>query len=91
MKRPSLGHCRVGDHRKNDHAVQWWYYWPYEDGWEFARGGTCRTTREARHHLDRCHQIRERERQRFLQRSEYELLTDGSLRPIRRSPYELVK
>jgi hypothetical protein len=82
----AIGFARVNPYPADD-AVQWWYYWPYEDGWAFARGGSCRTLRQARRHLRDCHGIRERERNRFLRQPDAELLDDGSLRPFPRSPY----
>ena len=87
----SLGYVRVGTQKKDDHAVQWWYFWEYEDGWAFARGGTCRTLREARHLIRGCHGLRDLERRRFLSRPTHYLLEDGSLEEINRGPYDLAR
>ncbi len=85
-----LGYVRIGtDFQQSEQAVQWWYFWSYDDGWAFARGGNCRTLREARHKLSECHGIRERERARFLGRYDYQLMEDGSLREIDRGPYDI--
>lgn len=84
----NIGYVRVTDNRLHTDAVQWWYFWEYEDGWAFARGGTCRTIREARHLIESCHRQRARERQRFFERPVAVLEKDGSLTPIPRSPYE---
>lgn len=87
----SIGYVRVTDNRFHPNAVQWWYFWEYEDGWAFARGGTCRTVREARHLIQACHVRRQHQRQRFLDRPVATLEKDGSLLPIPRSPYEAVR
>jgi dipeptidyl aminopeptidase/acylaminoacyl peptidase len=86
-----IGYQRIAGHAYHPRAVQWWYFWEEEDGWAFARGGSCRTVREARHLIRDCHSSRARERARFLERPLYVLETDGSLTPITRSPYEAVR
>lgn len=82
-----IGYTRVRDNRMWVDAVQWWYFWEYDDGWAFARGGRCRTLREARRLIRNCHGERQRERQAFLDRPKL-LLTEDGIVPIARSPYD---
>ena len=84
------GWVRTGtDFEKHDTAVQWWYYRKDEDGWGFARGGTCRTTRDARHLVQDCHHTALAARRDYDSRSEYKMLEDGSLVEIDRGPYDI--
>lgn len=85
----SSGHVRLGTQMYSEVAVQWWYFRDFEDGWAFARGGRCRTTREARKLISDCHHECVRERHYFQSRPDMEMLKDGSLVSARgRSPYE---
>lgn len=83
----SQGYVRVTDDQMHPDAVQWWYWWQ-KPGWAFARGGRCRTIREARQLIRQAHGEMQREYYVFRNRPEAELLNDGSLRPFQRSPYE---
>jgi hypothetical protein len=88
----SSGHVRLAGQNHTPNAVQWWYFRDYEDGWAFARGGRCRTTREARHLIRAASRACAVERHYFENRPEREMLNDGSLIPVRgRSPYEAVR
>lgn len=83
----SQGYVRVTDDRMHPDAVQWWFWWQKE-GWAFARGGRCRTIREARKMIRAAYGEMQREHHAFLHRPVGELLADGSIREFERSPYE---
>lgn len=83
----SQGYVRVTDDRMHPEAVQWWYWWQKE-GWAFARGGRCRTIREARRLIREAHAEMQREYDAFTNRPDGVLQPDGSIRPLQRSPYE---
>lgn len=83
------GYARIAGSQRRDDGVQWWYFWLEDDGWGFARGGRVRTVRDARHKLRTCTAEREHERRVFLERPQYEIWPEG-LRPVERSPYELI-
>lgn len=68
-------------------AVAWWYVVEFEDGYVYARGGRCRTTRDARDQL-RIHASRSRhDHVGFAKRPTARLMSDGSLEPIDYGPY----
>jgi hypothetical protein len=76
------GYKRVKGPQPDGEAVTWWFFRSWEDGFAFARGGRCGTSREARHLLSDLHHLADREHQAWLRRPTHELMMDGSLRPL---------
>lgn len=68
----------AGQHRS---AVRWWYT-EQRDGFTFARGGRCSTSREARHLIDAARLLAMLERTHEREFPTHTLLEDGGLRAI---------
>ena len=83
----NAGYQRINPRMAPD-AVIWWYVREYEDGFVFARGGRCRTTREARHILnEQMPKLCESEYAAFVNRPVAWMMDDGSLWPVDYGPY----
>ena len=84
----SQGYVRVSPFNRPD-AVVWWYSHAFADGFVFARGGSVRTNRQARHAINDCKGMSEREHRRYVERPVARLMDDGSLEPINYGPYDI--
>lgn len=80
------GFQRIIPHQDPE-AVAWWFVREFEDGFIYARGGRCRTTREARHLYRQHWDLSGREHVEFEERPLFFLREDGSLAEIDYGPY----
>lgn len=76
------GYERIMGPEPHPEAVTWWFFRSWDDGFAFARGGRCATSRIARRQLDSLSDQSEYEHLQWIGRPTHELMKDGTLRPL---------
>lgn len=67
---------------RHPEAVSWWFVRTFDDGFVYARGGRCRTARQARAILQGLWTAAGAEHRAWIERASHRLRRDGSLELI---------